>query len=201
MKKAVAMLALAGLGLGSGIAYADHDSAFPCDVAASNTHLANIERAHELDITAGSGGDSCSYSPEDFVRRDQMATFLTNTYDAAVADSAGTVGPAGPTGPAGAAGADGEDGAVGPAGPQGPAGEDGADGAPGISLEEIQALEDQIAALEDRIAALEPAPVVDTDGDTVPDAIDNCPDVANTDQVDTDIDGTGDACEEPVTTP
>ena len=193
MKKAIAVLALAGLGLGGGVAYADHDADFPCDVESSNIHFANIERAHELGITVGSD-DSCGYAPRDFVRRDQMASFLANTYDAAVANSAGTVGPAGP------AGAQGEQGPAGPAGPQGPAGADGADGedgAPGITPEEILALEDQIAALEDRIAALEPVPTpLDTDGDTVPDALDNCPEDPNTDQLDTDGDGVGDACEE-----
>jgi hypothetical protein len=34
----------------------------------------------------------------------------------------------------------------------------------------------------------------DTDGDGVPDAVDNCPSVANADQTDTDGDGVGDAC-------
>ena len=193
MKKAIAVLALAGLGLGGGVAYADHDADFPCDVEADNIHFANIERAHELDITVGSDG-SCSYDEESFVRRDQMASFLTNTYDAAVADSAGTVGPAGPAGADGAAGAEGPEGPAGPEGPEGPAGADGTDG---ITPAEIQALEDQIAALEDRIAALEPVPTpLDTDGDGVADLLDNCPDVANTDQLDTDGDGVGDACDE-----
>lgn len=45
-----------------------------------------------------------------------------------------------------------------------------------------------------------PAPIEtppsDTDGDSVPDASDNCPNVANTDQADTDGDGVGDACDE-----
>ena len=41
-----------------------------------------------------------------------------------------------------------------------------------------------------------PTPPPDSDGDTVTDDKDNCPDVANTDQVDTDRDGVGDACEE-----
>ena len=35
----------------------------------------------------------------------------------------------------------------------------------------------------------------DSDGDGVPDADDNCPDVANADQADTDGDGAGDACD------
>src|SRR5262249_36389526 len=37
---------------------------------------------------------------------------------------------------------------------------------------------------------------VDTDGDGVPDADDNCPSVPNPDQADSDGDGVGDACEE-----
>ena len=38
-------------------------------------------------------------------------------------------------------------------------------------------------------------PLPDQDGDGIPDAQDNCPDVANPDQYDTDLDGEGDACE------
>ena len=196
MKKAIAVLALAGLGLGGGVAYADHDADFPCDVEADNIHLANIERAHDLKITVGSDG-SCSYDPESFVRRDQMASFLTNTYDAAVANSAGTAGPAGAAGAEGPTGPAGAEGPAGPAGPEGPAGADGQDGAAGITPEEIAALEAQIADLQERLAALEPAPVpLDTDGDGVVDVLDNCPDVANADQLDTDADGVGDACDE-----
>ncbi len=42
-----------------------------------------------------------------------------------------------------------------------------------------------------------PTPTVDPDrdGDGVPDGVDNCPDVANADQTDTNEDGVGDACE------
>jgi hypothetical protein len=36
---------------------------------------------------------------------------------------------------------------------------------------------------------------LDSDGDGVPDSIDNCPHVANADQTDTDHDGVGDACD------
>ena len=36
---------------------------------------------------------------------------------------------------------------------------------------------------------------LDTDGDSIPDAADNCPSHANTDQADTDTDGIGDVCE------
>jgi hypothetical protein len=45
----------------------------------------------------------------------------------------------------------------------------------------------------------QPAPDADTDG--VADAIDNCPMTMNTDQIDTDNDGTGDACEAPEAPP
>ena len=38
-------------------------------------------------------------------------------------------------------------------------------------------------------------PGADSDGDGVPDSIDNCPNVANPDQTDTDGNGTGDACQ------
>ena len=41
-----------------------------------------------------------------------------------------------------------------------------------------------------------PTPPPDIDGDGVTDDKDNCPEVANTDQADTDGDGVGDACEE-----
>ena len=40
--------------------------------------------------------------------------------------------------------------------------------------------------------------VVDTDGDGVDDARDNCPTVANGDQTDTDNDGIGDACDKDI---
>jgi len=40
-------------------------------------------------------------------------------------------------------------------------------------------------------------PVTDGDGDGVPDAEDNCPDLANPDQADGDGDGIGDACDSP----
>jgi hypothetical protein len=38
------------------------------------------------------------------------------------------------------------------------------------------------------------ANVADSDGDGVPDSIDNCPNIANADQADSDSDGIGDAC-------
>jgi hypothetical protein len=40
-----------------------------------------------------------------------------------------------------------------------------------------------------------PPPLADRDGDGVPDATDNCPDVANSDQADSDRDGVGNACD------
>jgi hypothetical protein len=39
-------------------------------------------------------------------------------------------------------------------------------------------------------------PAPDTDKDNIPDELDNCPSVANPDQLDTDGDGVGDACEQ-----
>jgi hypothetical protein len=46
-----------------------------------------------------------------------------------------------------------------------------------------------------RLVAAELPPTADMDGDTVPDAIDDCPGVANADQADFDGDGEGDACD------
>lgn len=46
-----------------------------------------------------------------------------------------------------------------------------------------------------RLVAAELPPTADLDGDTVPDAIDDCPGVANADQADFDGDGAGDACD------
>lgn len=40
-----------------------------------------------------------------------------------------------------------------------------------------------------------PPAVTDTDNDTIEDASDNCPNDANTDQIDSDVDGAGDACD------
>src|SRR3990170_6776643 len=45
------------------------------------------------------------------------------------------------------------------------------------------------------IGTVMPPVFADHDGDTIDDAVDNCPDVANEDQADTDGDGVGDACE------
>jgi hypothetical protein len=56
---------------------------------------------------------------------------------------------------------------------------------------------DTQTAVDSTTATIEPAGNVptDTDGDGVPDAEDNCPADANPDQVDTDSDGLGDACD------
>src|SRR5205814_6795045 len=53
----------------------------------------------------------------------------------------------------------------------------------------------QLDTNHDRIGdACEP-PAPDRDGDGVPDAIDNCPAIPNSDQADADGDGVGDACD------
>ncbi len=57
---------------------------------------------------------------------------------------------------------------------------------------------DYFHAFEDGHLVTGPAP--DGDGDGVPDASDNCPAIANTDQADTDGDGRGDACDNCPTT-
>lgn len=44
-------------------------------------------------------------------------------------------------------------------------------------------------------------PPVDTDNDGIPDSQDNCPSVTNPDQLDSDKNGIGDACEPPINTP
>lgn len=43
-------------------------------------------------------------------------------------------------------------------------------------------------------------PPPDTDGDGLADVVDNCPDLANTDQIDLDLDGLGDLCDDLVDT-
>jgi Tol biopolymer transport system component len=53
----------------------------------------------------------------------------------------------------------------------------------------------------DHSPAWEPAPIVDTDGDSIPDSRDNCPLVANPSQSDVDADGVGDACDNCVYAP
>jgi len=50
-------------------------------------------------------------------------------------------------------------------------------------------VQDDVADVENELP-----PPVDSDGDTIPDAEDNCPDVANPDQADSNGDGIGDAC-------
>ena len=85
---AVAVLSFAGLTLGAGAqeTHLDPANAFVDDEG--NIHEPNIDRAAALDITEGCDTAGPRYSPSDFVRRDQMATFLVNTYNAAAADDA-----------------------------------------------------------------------------------------------------------------
>ncbi|MFM2153772.1 MAG: hypothetical protein RL199_2207, partial [Pseudomonadota bacterium] len=47
----------------------------------------------------------------------------------------------------------------------------------------------------DKLETFANAPASDADADFVPDVVDNCRDAANTNQFDTDGDGTGDACD------
>ncbi|MFC2027134.1 thrombospondin type 3 repeat-containing protein [Chloroflexota bacterium] len=47
----------------------------------------------------------------------------------------------------------------------------------------------------------EPGPVIDSDGDSIPDTVDNCQDIPNLDQVDSDGDGNGDACDDCIAIP
>jgi hypothetical protein len=50
-----------------------------------------------------------------------------------------------------------------------------------------------------RVRAGMPDTERDTDGDEVPDELDNCPRISNVDQTDSDLNGIGDACQEPST--
>jgi hypothetical protein len=66
--------AVATAAIGIPVAWASHTFT---DVPDSNPHHDDIDFIAELGVTAGCAPDL--YCPDDFVRRDQMATFLANT--------------------------------------------------------------------------------------------------------------------------
>ena len=81
----VLLLALAGMFVMGGVAVAT--TTFN-DVPLDNVHHDNIDRAAAEGITVGCGENPNErYCPRDFVRRDQMASFLVNTLDAANEDA------------------------------------------------------------------------------------------------------------------
>ncbi len=57
---------------------------------------------------------------------------------------------------------------------------------------EIQGGETKECTVQDYAISVNPT---DTDGDAIPNAVDNCPTVSNPDQADIDIDGIGDVCD------
>jgi hypothetical protein len=66
----------------------------------------------------------------------------------------------------------------------------------GSALDIIEITTDQSPAyVTSSLTCDTPPPPPDDDNDTVPNSSDNCPAIANTDQQDTDGDGTGDACD------
>ncbi len=72
--------------------------------------------------------------------------------------------------------------------PTGVAGE--ADNA--MSLSQTQTF---VAAFRESVDGTDPDPGVDSDSDGMPDDLDNCTETANSDQIDTDLDGLGNACD------
>lgn len=171
MKK-VLVLAVAGMFVMGGVVGAT--TTFN-DVPLDNVHHGSIDRAAAEGITVGCGENpNEKYCPRDFVRRDQMASFLVNTLDAANEDAQ--------------ADNDAQQALIDAQGAQ-----------INVLTEEVDVLNDTVLDLQDTIDVLSTTveELNDVDDDGVPNREDNCPQTFNPDQLDTDDDGTGDVCETP----